>query len=375
MPTEVIKTIKPAGGGDYTSLNSWEVANRKDLVAADEVSVPECYSGGSCITPGSTFVMNSTSWTTDATRRIVVRAATGEEHVGVWDTGKAYIESTSTGGSALILRNSIDAFLEKMQFKATDATVVSECISSTNDLGAVTLDVDRCIVRYTTTAINSLGALHFKGASGTVKNSVIIENTGTGYSQGVLRCSSTGSITAYNTTVISQGTGVGQRAAIFCRDAGSTVTTQNCYIAFEGSAGGCYISVASGVINQGSTDATINTEATSVSLQNVPYSTATFQSVTAGAENLQHTDTSTLLNTGTDLTSSGVVFDILGAARPQSSSYDIGAFEILPNGPSAVDITTTTTLLRNIDTAQVELMQIDTAQVELRDIDTAWSLE
>ena len=42
MATEIVHTIR-ASGGDYTTLSAWEAAQQRDLVAADEIAVAECY--------------------------------------------------------------------------------------------------------------------------------------------------------------------------------------------------------------------------------------------------------------------------------------------------------------------------------------------
>jgi len=42
MATEVIHTLK-ASGGDYTLMSTWEATEQRDLVAADEIEILECY--------------------------------------------------------------------------------------------------------------------------------------------------------------------------------------------------------------------------------------------------------------------------------------------------------------------------------------------
>jgi len=79
MATEIIKTIKPSGG-DYTSLSAWEAARQRDLVAVDEIEIAECYPFE------DTTPCTISGWTTDATRKIIIRTPSGYKHGGKWNT-------------------------------------------------------------------------------------------------------------------------------------------------------------------------------------------------------------------------------------------------------------------------------------------------
>ena len=82
MPTTIIHTVGTSGTRDYTSLSAWEAANRRDLVAADEIEVVECYNDGE-MTDACTIM----GWTTDATHYIKIYAPPGQCHTGDIDTG------------------------------------------------------------------------------------------------------------------------------------------------------------------------------------------------------------------------------------------------------------------------------------------------
>lgn len=69
MPTISIKTIKPGGGGDYTSLSAWEAAEQANLVSGDLIKVAECYPGVDALQ------CTLSGWTTDATHYIWIRGA------------------------------------------------------------------------------------------------------------------------------------------------------------------------------------------------------------------------------------------------------------------------------------------------------------
>jgi hypothetical protein len=71
-------------GNYYTTITAWEAALPADIVALDEQHVLECYNDWSAGLD-DTIVLSGT--TTDATRNLVIRPATGEGHTGVPNTG------------------------------------------------------------------------------------------------------------------------------------------------------------------------------------------------------------------------------------------------------------------------------------------------
>lgn len=116
MPTVVTKAIKPAGGGDYTTLQAALVAYPGNLVAQDVVLRLECYGGNA----GAVDIPST--YTTDASRYVHIVAASSARHSGVWDDAMARCEgsgdyavqhgpvgSPSPGGvvvDGMLLRNS-----------------------------------------------------------------------------------------------------------------------------------------------------------------------------------------------------------------------------------------------------------------------------
>lgn len=165
MPTEVVHTIA-ASGGDYTNLYDWQAAQARDLVSADEVAIAEV-SGE--IT--SNVTLASGSWTTDATRNIIIRAVTGQEALGrITGSGFAkvsasrnaapvisiqpaytqiediYIENTSTtGGSAVTIDTGADGT------RVTGCTMVNQVTSTNSALNAININnvddvqVSKCV--------------------------------------------------------------------------------------------------------------------------------------------------------------------------------------------------------------------------------------
>jgi len=82
-PTQVVHTIR-ASGGDYTTLTSWEAAQQRDLVAADEIEIAECYNDWP---DGLQDAPVIDGWTTDDTRYIKICTPASERHNGTAGTG------------------------------------------------------------------------------------------------------------------------------------------------------------------------------------------------------------------------------------------------------------------------------------------------
>jgi len=82
--TEVVKTIRADGTGDYTSLAAWEAAENKDLVAADQIAVARIE--GSWPNYDGKVVFEG--WVTDRNRYIRVYTAPEARHNGKWDEAK-----------------------------------------------------------------------------------------------------------------------------------------------------------------------------------------------------------------------------------------------------------------------------------------------
>lgn len=76
MATEVVKTIKIDGTGDYTSLAAFESGEQRDLVALDEIAVAEVYDNQ------EVNYLDLSGWVMDSVHRMIVRIPTID---GVYD--------------------------------------------------------------------------------------------------------------------------------------------------------------------------------------------------------------------------------------------------------------------------------------------------
>ena len=80
-------------GGYYTSISAWEAAQQRDLVAADEVAIAECYNDWPA---GLTETVSVTGWTTDATRYVIIRSPDSDRHTGIKQSGFRLYGSANT---------------------------------------------------------------------------------------------------------------------------------------------------------------------------------------------------------------------------------------------------------------------------------------
>lgn len=337
MASTVTKTVGPGGGYDYTNLVEWYNAEKKDLVAADEVHIVECY-GGNCLAAASgALTFTNGDWTTDPTRYIEIRPANGEGHEGVWNTSKAYLLMDGDhcieipgGVAAVYLR------LTQLQMKTTGGSVAISCLKTGTGVTGINnntqLIVDRCIA--INEAAGGVSNVPFYLVGGGVtndrhvfKNNIVIDNKPSLTSRRGFRCddgSSDMQICFFNNTVIASG---GDHC--FERVASLPAEFQNNYLCsavdpyedFSGSAG--------------SNDATSTADAPNATYRNIPYDENHFVSVTPGSENLHLVDSANnkLKRGGADLSQGAnsdetIDEDIDGDSRFTTAPAGSGVFDI-----------------------------------------------
>lgn len=340
MPTTVTKTVKPGGGGDYTSLESWESSEQSNLVSADEIHVCECYSGGNLLgTPGNSFRLSG--WTTNATNHIVLKAADGHAHEGGPDTNKAYAKCTANSGSSdtTLTRAfwiSEDIKIQNLQFIATSRNTQFGILFVQAIFNLI--EVDGCIIEndrpsaYTGTAVGV--RIQNPIATKFHNNIIIMRPKSSSANVYALDGQQYGGGTAptheiYNNTIAFAED---CRKATGIRTQWPSLDSENNYFYLDGTASETVYNTALGAsITQGSNDKTDSDAA---------YSTATFASVTDGSEDFSLVTGSNLIDVG--ITLSSVTTDAVGTSRPSGSAYDVGAMELSAStnyNVSATDIT------------------------------------
>lgn len=314
MPTEVISSIKPAGGGDYTSLNAWEAAKRSNIVTADQIQIAEVYSGGNSL---SAQLSITTGWTTNSTHYVEIRAASGYEHAGTYDLNKAYA-STSTMATIIA---SIDIKIKRMQIICTAGGGFQNGIFQHQTSNKI-IEIDRCIIKGNTTGGVGCQGIYLEN---TVYANVKIHNTiimMTGSASSSYRsCIYTyGGCEIYNCTMYAQDNGESSNSyGIKNYSNTNPVLSNNNYICAKV----CYYDPYA-TLTKGANDATNTSEATTASLRSIAYSTDNFTNVSAGSEDYHIFDTSALYHEGTVI--AGVGNDIVDVVR--GATWDIGAFAV-----------------------------------------------
>ena len=293
MATTVTKTVKPGGGGDYTSLAAFNAGEARDLVTADEIAQAECYAGN-C----SPCTMSG--WTTDATRYIDVVAAAGAEAGMPWRTSGAAIISGSS--YPILSMGSFDGHVAGLQIEHTGGGA-NEDILARQQFNATLME--RCFLRFAL----SYGNTRRFFRDGTYRNCVF-----TGDGNGTCCVIASGSIDSSTFHVTGGGTSSIVRPYV------GGVTIRNTVVVTD-AARVCFESMTGNY--NASTDATAP-GANSLHSISDPFEDTAGGDYTPAAG-------SALLDVGDDL-SADFGDDFLGTSRPQGSAWDIGAIELVVSG-------------------------------------------
>ena len=315
MPTQIIKSIKPAGGGNYTTLNAWAAARIGNIVTRDTVEIAEVYSGGNSVSSRLPLYVGD-GWNTDATHRVIIRAAAGEAHHGVFSTSYAY--GSVTGGGAF--SSNVDFDLQGMQFSGDDYCASFWAASPK------TATVDKCIFKQVGSSGNIAVYVNTSGVI-TFTSCVLLQNSTIGGLRFTLYSSTVGVINLY-------GCVLGGANAHYCistaAGAGLVVNTQDCYFF-----GNQNVYTGNATFHKGDHDATWNADAVTPALRNIAHSVANFTNVTLGSEDYHLNHSSVLAWGGAN--QAGLTTDFEGDTRhsPPSIGADDWNFIVWTDG--AVD--------------------------------------
>jgi len=326
MATTVTSTIKPGGGGDYSSLSAWEAAKQGNLVSLDQVQVAECYVGS------DTTRVTIDGSTTDATRYMWIKPASGAEAQVPYNTSTAYRLEPASGTDAEMIISDEYTVVERIQVKA-----LKDSGSSPND-GAIFI-------------------ITLSGGTITVKGCTILGSFGVGNadgSKGIVIADSDPTYHIRNNFIIDYNR-TSMRAFDSTNGSGATVnlfnnTAVNCVGGFYSGGTGVlaknngYYSNGLGSADgfNGSFNASSDYNASDVA-SDAPGSnsknsvTPTFVDSAGGNWHLASSDTA-WKDSGTDL--SGTFTDDFDAAT-RSGTWDIGADEYTSAGGSTYQLTGT----------------------------------
>ena len=330
MPTEVVKTIKPAGGGDYTSLEAWNTAEATDLTSSDEIATAECYGGGNLLSsPGSDFRISG--FRTDSTRFVKIIAADGEAHQGSWDTGKAYALNTSTAGSYnRPFWFNDDMTISNIQFKSVHPNASFGVVWPQALFNK--FEIDGCYIEHAQASGGSYNCWGLRiqlSIAAKVTNNIIVcrsaqtTNYGLGYTVYSQQYGAGTPPTheVYNNTLIH----LGRNSQFYgIRSSWGNINSQNNYVRAD-TVNSFYFGYGAG-----STSPVVTTGAGDTPYTEVAYATA-FTDVSSGSEVFTLPSTSPLVDAGETI--SGVTTDAIGTTRPYNSVYDVGAIEYFVSAP------------------------------------------
>lgn len=313
MATTVVKTI--GTGGDYSTLQAWEDACPANLVSADQIWQGQC-KNQEFVVSGTVLTISGT--TVDATHYVELTTEAGASFVDHANKATNALRYNKDNGAAL--RGSgawVSAFninqqytrISKLQFSNSfDGSGAGLTIFAESGLTWF----DRCIVEgYGRSDIT--GIFKLSGTGSVVSNCVLIQKNNLSTATIAMIA---GGASAYNVTLAALGTtaDIGIKVAygatltnVYVGNATTTFTSAN-------TATNCYTSQSSPPSGW----------------TNAPFSTTTFENVTAGTHDLRLKSGSALINAGANSATYSPI-DIIGTART-SGSYDVGAWEYSAGG-------------------------------------------
>ncbi len=294
MTTTIIKYVDPTGGGDYTTLAAAESANRQNLVTTDSEIRFRIRSGGS-VGPVSFAAAN---WTTGPKNRIYIEADTGHGHSGIYTTSKAYIPNDASNAAAIYtevgwIHVGPGICLNDGIYGNSGSNV--QCIYAYLTTANQPIYVDRCI--FTCSAARNVSRMIWIGGTQVtnkqrkhcISNCIMHDRNGQ-FGQNI-RVGG-GWAYVYGCTLVADNNV--NSPICLSTEGGGNIISDNNYLYGKYA---CYY-VPAGSISKGTHDATWNTEATTVALRNVAFTTANFVNVTAGSENLHLATNSALVKKG-----------------------------------------------------------------------------
>jgi hypothetical protein len=277
--------------------------------------------------------LGSTNSTTAYKHLTAAPGASFRDHANVLTNPLRYNASAgaallSTGnGTSVITVSEANVRISNLQVKASG--VGSRAFGSGG--GTTGVFIDNCILEGTYTAASSVNGTLSIGSNNTFRNCVVIQR-GSGASHIIQ--TQTQSPFFYNCTIAAPlDLGI-PPVSLFSSGASGTVTVQNC---------GLFLGDSTRSLSAGS--ATMNY---TTCVSDIKGSTGVTQATYGGefadirkdSTDLRLQSSSLQINTGTtDAVNAST--DIKGTARPQSSAYDVGAWESTYSTPTAISLGTT----------------------------------
>jgi hypothetical protein len=306
VATKVTKTIKTTGG-DYASLSALAI-DVQDLVTADE------YWEVTCDNFEDTTQATFAGWTTNSTCYLHIKMADAHDSGGVVTTNAYRLTRNATNAPLVINGTGMGSggliIFEGLQLYNASTSATAYAFFTATLTNACTIRLINCILE----SAGGYGA-YINHASASVD---MINCIAQGSTRAIwMNVGAT--VDIYHCTLH----GIGYGLALNHASAVANIKNSYCY------GGSGSLQAFAGTINQTKV-ATNDTASDDASLDNIPYTTATFVNVTGGSEDLRLVVGSGLLQVGADLSGESEPFnvplDLEGDGR-NTSSPDIGADE------------------------------------------------
>lgn len=320
--TRYVNTASTGGNGTtnatsganaaYATLAAWNTAEAKNLVTADEAHTVYC-TGGS---DGS--AVDLASWTTDTTRTITITSTDVRSSTTFADGYRL----SQTGDILSIAKN---VAISNIRLELINSSSSAACAYVTS---GANVTFDQVWFRKSV-AGGSFFGIYTNGGTIVLRNCIIDNSVAIGGS-GIYTSYGTGTVSFYNCTLTSL-------AAALNKDGSSnTLTVKNCALfnnttdlVGDGTGGNLTVQYTA---SDDTISGTGNVDISPGGTEATDWANA-FMDYANGDYRVKNTS-SVLYNAGTDLSGSGVTVDFAGTARPQATTYDIGAFEYLYSAPA-----------------------------------------
>lgn len=306
------RTVIPAGGGDYSSLNAWEAAEQDDINTKRVIARATC-SGSTADTTGTTVA----GWTTGASYYIDILSGASDRAGLAWASGK-YRLSVTNANALLINENYIRLTGLQFSLESQSTDNLATIKISSIDAGGSDMRISKCYVKFTSTTLNTQ-SLYVNDADATVSawNSVL------GGPQITASLSYAATAMVYNGVLdLNNCTLYGNKYGTAILFGSGTYRVKNCY---SGNSGTSDYAEAT-LTTCGSEDSTGTSGLTSIAY--ATGSGAYFTNVGSGTEDFTIANaSSSLIGAATDgpfTAPLDYTDDILGNSR---SDWDLGAHE------------------------------------------------
>jgi len=322
-------TTNNESGADaaYASLSAWEAAEETDLVTDGDTHKVYCDDGSSHA--ADTTAVTIDGWTTDSDNDITIE---GDNTTGKWDTN--YYRIDTTGAVTPLSCDSVFITVNNIQLGSTNTSGTTRHGLAFWYRGDMT--ANNVVIKLNTTNVGN-GVYILNNSSGTQSytlNNCIIYNVGENATNGIRIDNLNNDTVALNNCTIS---GYTNGVAEDITDTGFTLNVYNSAV-FNNTddfKGNNFSSIDYCASDDG--DGTNAVDISPNATESDDWANA-FTNYVNGDFSVKDTS-SVLYNAGTTIAS--VTDDIIGTSRPQSTDYDIGAFEYQSGAPSTIRINIT----------------------------------